>query len=135
MAGGRPTKYEQRFCDDLVNYFDTEPYRQLEDMNGKEYLMPNHFPTLAGWCAKNRISRQTMHEWVKVHDEFSDAYKIAKEMQEHILINGGISGAFATAFSVFTAKNAIGWRDKPADEETADPKPIEIKIVDARNPE
>lgn len=120
MAGGRPTKYKPEYCQDLIDFFNVEPYRELSDQNGKEYLMPGRFPTLAGWCGKKLISRQTLHEWVSVHPEFSDAYKVAKELQEDLLIRGGIAGAYATAFAVFTAKNAIGWRDKPIEDEQAE---------------
>lgn len=132
--GGRPTKYEEHFPADLIAWFDVEPYRELVDQNGKEYLMPNRFPTLAGWCGKMRISRSTLHEWVANHPKFSDAYKTCKEMQEEALVQGAISGAYATAFSVFTAKNVLGWRDKQPDE-VEEQKPIEIRIVDATRKE
>lgn len=120
MAFGRPTKYDPKYCQDLIDFFNVEPYRELSDQNGKEYLMPGRFPTLAGWCAKHGIHRGTMHEWNQKHPEFFNAYKIAKEMQEDLLIRGGIAGAYATAFAVFTAKNAIGWRDKPIEDERAE---------------
>lgn len=127
---GRPTKYDPSYPDQLIAFFDVEPYRELIDQNGKEYLMPNKLPTLAGWCGKMRISRSTLHEWASVHKEFSDAYKICKDIQEDLLVQGGLSGAYATAFSVFTAKNVLGWRDKQPDE-VEEKKPIEIRIVDA----
>ena len=130
---GRPTKYDPSFVDDLIAWFDVAPYRELVDQNGKEYLMPNRFPTLAGWCGKMRIHRDTLHEWVKMHPEFSDAYKTCKELQEDKLAQGALSGAYATAFSVFTAKNVLGWRDKQPDE-VVEQKPVEIRIVNATGP-
>lgn len=131
---GRPTKYDPSYPDDLIAWFDVDPFRKLVDQNGKEYLMPNRFPTLAGWCGKMRISRECLHEWVRVHPAFSDAYKICKELQEEKLAQGALSGAYATAFSVFTAKNVLGWRDKQPDE-VVEQKPIEIRIVDATRKE
>ena len=128
---GRPTKYDPSYCQDIIKWFDVEPYRELVDQNGKVYLMPSKCPTLAGWCGKMRSSRSTLHEWVANHPDFSDAYKICKEMQEEKLIQGGMSGAYATAFSVFAAKNVIGWRDKQPDEVVQEQKPIEIRIVKA----
>ena len=127
---GRPTKYDPSFPSDLINWFDVDAYRELVDQNGKEYLLPNKFPTLAGWCGKMLISRECLHEWVRVHQEFSDAYGIAKERQEAILVQGAMSGAFNSGFAVFTAKNMMGWRDKQPDE-VVEQKPVEIRIINA----
>ena len=130
---GRPTKYDPSYPSDLIAWFDVDPFRELVDQNGKEYLMPNRFPTLAGWCGKMRIHRSTLHEWVANHPEFSAAYKICKEMQEEALAQGALSGAYSTAFSVFTAKNVLGWRDKQPDEEKQEQQiqSVRIEVVGA----
>ena len=130
---GRPTKYDPSFPDDLIAWFDVDAYRELADQNGKEYLVPNRFPTLAGWCGKMLISRECLHEWVRRYPDFSDAYSIAKERQEAILVQGAMSGAFNSGFAVFTAKNMMGWRDKQPDE-VVEPKPVEIRIINATEP-
>lgn len=133
QTGGRPTKYDPSYPDDLIAWFNIGAYRELIDQNGKEYLLPNKFPTLAGWCGEKLISRTTLHEWVSVYPEFSNAYSIAKERQEAILVQGAMSGAFNSGFAVFTAKNMMGWRDKQPDE-VVEQKPVEIRIVNATGP-
>ena len=109
---GRPTKYDPKYCDEIIEYFNDDAYRECVDANGKEYLMPNKFNTLAAWCASIGIHRDTMHEWSKVHPEFSDSLKKAKALQEAQLVTGAMSGAYASSFAIFTAKNILRWRDR-----------------------
>ncbi|MBX3451501.1 MAG: hypothetical protein KF777_18175 [Planctomycetaceae bacterium] len=45
------------------------------------------------------------------HPEFSDAIKKAKTSQEHCLVTNGLRGNFDKTFSIFFAKNVLGWED------------------------
>lgn len=60
MPAGRPTKYEERFCDLLIEHMD----KGLS------------FEAFAGYLG---VSKDTLFEWVKVHPEFSDSKKIGTE--------------------------------------------------------
>ena len=97
---GRPTKYEPRFCDMVV-----------EDM-GKGYSL-TAFAGLIG------VNKDTLNEWMSVHPEFSDAVTrgkalrlrdwetVAIELRKH---GGGPGGATMTIFGL---KNMGGseWTD------------------------
>lgn len=122
---GRPSKYEDRFVTELIKFFDVEAYREMPilDKEGNTVAIkavPNKFPTLARFACKIGVTRETLWDWATatddegnlIHAEFSNAYKRAKEFQESILVEGAMAGAFQANFSIFTAKNVLGWRDK-----------------------
>jgi hypothetical protein len=46
------------------------------------------------------------------HPDFFNAYMRAKDYQESLLIEGGMSGHYQSQFAQLAAKNLIGWRDK-----------------------
>lgn len=136
---GRPSLYKSEFADDLVKFFDVEAYREMPiyDKEGEVIGMkpiPNKFPTLARFACKCGVTRDTLYEWSTAtnedgslkHPEFSYAYKKAKEFQESILVEGAMAGAFQANFSIFTAKNVLGWRDK-VEQELSGPGGVELK--------
>ena len=98
--GGRPSKYDLRFCDMVV-----------EDM-GKGYSL-TAFAGLIG------VNRDTIAEWTKVHPEFSEAVSRGKALRcrdwETVALDmrtkgGGPGGATITMFGL---KNMGGdeWSD------------------------
>ena len=122
---GRPTLFREEYAEQLLSYFDKEPYerRPLLDKDGNEKgseVVPTKFPTLARFATMIGVTRDTLYEWSTAtnedgslkHSDFSYAYKRAKEYQEAILVEGAMAGAFQANFSIFTAKNVLGWRDK-----------------------
>ena len=122
--GGRPPKYRDEFADQLVEYFNSPPTREVtvKDKNGNEttQVLPGVFPTLARFAANIGVCRDTLHDWATAKNPdgtqknpaFSDAYKRAKALQEANLVEGTMAGAYNSTFAIFTAKNVLGWRDK-----------------------
>lgn len=104
---GQPTKYDPKYCDEIINYFDVKLY---EEKNGRE--VASDIPTLAGFAAKLKVHRDTLHTWTKIYPQFADALRIAKEMQENWIAVNGNKGLINPAFAIFTAKNVLNWRDK-----------------------
>lgn len=141
---GRPSKYNSKYCKDIIDFFDIEPHFETpvtityKDGTTKEEvkLMPSDLPTLAGFAVKLGVSRDTLNEWSNKHKEFSDAIKRAKECQEHILATNGLQGLYAQPFAIFTAKNVLGWRDKSDTDITTKGEKIEqtqVIIVEDKN--
>ena len=141
---GRPSKYKSEYCDELVKFFDREPYYEKElqhfDKDGsykwsdyKRY--PNDLPTFAHFAKKIGVNGDTLVEWTKVNKEFSAAYKRAKELQKEFLIENGLQGLYNATFAIFTAKNITDMRDVQAIQYSGeDGGPIQIRIVkDANN--
>lgn len=138
---GRPTLYKSEYCEKLIEFFDKEPYSEklLKKVTKQGDVIeiptnvPSDFPTLAGFAIELGVSRDTLQEWAKVHPEFSVAYKRAKDFQERYLTVNGIKGLIQPAFSIFTAKNVIDWRDRSEIEGSFDSKikhdPQDIKMI------
>jgi hypothetical protein len=140
-VGGRPTLYREEFADDLIKFFDIEPFHEVNEMDGKggtrTRLMPNKFPTLARFACNCGVTRDTLYEWATGKDEngelkhpkFSYAYKRAKEYQESLLVEGTMNGAYNAPFAIFSAKNILGWKDKHEQEVTgANAGPLVISL-------
>ena len=136
---GRPSKYDPKYVEELIKFFDVEAYREMPilDKEGNTVAIkavPNKFPTLARFACKIGVTRETLWDWATatddegnlIHPEFSNAYKRAKEFQESILVAGAMAGAFQANFSIFTAKNVLGWRDK-VEQELSGPNGTELK--------
>lgn len=97
MPAGRPTKYQPRFCD-LV----------IED--GKKGL------SLTAFAGGIGVDRSTINEWMAAHPEFSQAVKEhqaarTRHLEETLLSSD--QGPRVTA-RIFALKNAAPdeWRDK-----------------------
>lgn len=125
---GRPTDYDPKYCDELIEYFDVEPYREVEvtitykdgRTETRDEERPNDLPTLAGFARKIGVHRDTLHEWANAvdnegnlkHPDFSDAIKKAKEFQEDIWDTNGMKGHYVAPFAIFFGKNNLGYKDK-----------------------
>ena len=113
---GRPTKYNQKYCKEIVAYFDVDATRIVEDMrrdgSTTERRVANAMPTFAKFARKINVNTDTLAEWRKKHQEFSEAYKKCKELQEEFLIDVGLAGVTSASFVIFTMKNVCGWRDE-----------------------
>lgn len=109
---GRPTAYDPKYCDEIIEYFGVKPY---ETINGKQVAADT--PTLAGFACKIGVHRDTLHEWTQKHPDFSDAVKRAKAFQESFLIVNGNKGLINPALTIFTLKNHQGYRDKQPGED------------------
>lgn len=128
---GRPTDYRPEYCEQMIEYFSEAPYSEkmktvvtkMGDVVEVPTVEASDFKSLAAFANRLGVHKDTLHEWSKVHPEFSDAYKRAKQFQEEWLSVNGNKGLLNPAFSIFTAKNVIDWRDKRDIELTE--KPLE----------
>ena len=115
MAGGRPTKYDPKFC------------RVILDMakQGKSVVQMS---------AHLEIARSTFYEWIKNEPEFSDTFDIAKEIMESFwedvldreLLGLGEKPLNSMLFK-FKVASRCSWRD--ATEELQQDKTLTINIV------
>ena len=120
MPAGRPSKYDPKFCEEIIQYFSIEPYKEVDEVlkykNGDEKIfhkeIPNDLPLFSEFARKIGVNQDSLHEWCKVHTEFSEAFKISKGLQEKFLVTNALRNNFNCVFSIFTAKNIFGWRDQ-----------------------
>lgn len=117
---GRPSKYNPELCQSLINFFEIEPTTtqtmtittKKGDVIEKEEEVANNIPFFSKWCKEVGINPDTMNEWVKIHPEFSDAYKKAKVLQTEFIMVNGLRNNYNPAFAIFTLKNVSKWRDE-----------------------
>lgn len=144
--GGRPTKYDPKYCEELLAFFDVDPWTLEEKVmtrrDGSEVSeavrLPTRLPTFERFAHKIGVHVDTMIEWANkkdeagnlVHPEFSEAYKRAKQLQKDLLVENGLQGLYNTPWSIFLAKNITDLRDKQEHEHTGkDGAPIVFDIM------
>lgn len=135
---GAPSKYKEEYCQQIVEFFDKEPYEpvqiKVENLDGEmvdsvavnkaglPILKPCQLPTLEGFAKSIGVHRETLLNWGKEFTEFFDAIKKAKEIQREILVQNALVGAYDKTFSIFFAKNNTDMNDRG----NADFAPVEL---------
>lgn len=123
---GRPSKYKPEYCKKIIDFFNVDFYEEKVVEEKKEYYKDGNEKSsfrkiqeiatplrfISQFARAIGVNQDTLHEWAKKHPEFSDALKEAKELQREHLITCGLKGLFHGSFSIFSAKNMIGWRDE-----------------------
>ena len=110
---GRPTKYDPKYCDLLIKYFDIEFSREKEILHtgkgGSEWtdykIVPNTIRFLKRFADSIGIPRQTLYKWEKENKEFRDALTRAREMREEMIAANALEGLYNPQFSMFYLKN------------------------------
>lgn len=126
--GGRPSKYKPKYCKAIEEFFDVEPWQEVEvthtNKKGDEWTSyerrPNSMPKFHDFAKSIRVNEDTVVEWAnkkdesgnQVYPEFSASYKRAKELQKWFLIENGLNGLYNATFAIFTAKNVTDMRDQ-----------------------
>ncbi len=103
----KPTKYKPQYCDELIEHM----------------AKGGHF---RGFCGTVSVCEKTGHTWLDKHDEFKEAYGIAKSRcylwWERLLLSKIVSHKDDTQLNttawIFTMKNLFGWRDRHDIEQT-----------------
>ncbi len=126
MPEGRPTKYYPEICQELIDWFDQEPYEDIEiphykngevSWNDKKRV-PRQLPTLRNFARSKKICISTIYNWIdekhdSFHPEFLEAYsKCVKSGQKEFLIQNGLAGCWNPLFTKFVAVNMTDLTDK-----------------------
>lgn len=125
---GRPTKYNSTYCKKLIEFFDVDSmkiiletfYYKNGDEKEKEVEVANELPLISEFEHKNNLGIGRCSKWAKAantdgsykYPEFRQAYKLAKKLQEGMLVKNALKGLYNPTFSIFAAKNMFKWRDK-----------------------
>lgn len=98
---GRPSKYGPHVLDETEKYFTID---QAE--------LPKLLPTIEGLAIKLGVHVDTIYEWEKVHPEFSELLKIARQVQKFVWVQNSLQGNYNSNFAKFYGMNTFGWSDK-----------------------
>lgn len=119
--GGAPTKYKKEYCEEIIEYFRIEPYETKTQQeffsdgslkSERVVIIPTKFPTFQDFADSIGVHIDTLNEWCKKHEEFSEAYARAKQLQEKIWLINGMNGQYNSQFAIFFGKNCLGYKDK-----------------------
>ncbi len=116
-AGGRPSKYDPKFNQELDKYLET---------TGKEQMS---LPTIQGFSLWLEVDSDTLDNWAKVHKEFFGTLRRLKEIQAQQLINDGIYGGKEVNSTIvkLLLQNNHGMKERA--DVTSDDKEIKLPTV------
>lgn len=63
------------------------------------------------FAVQRGYSSQRISEFAKSSEEFSEALKKTKDIQEVKIVKAAMAGKINVTFAIFTLKNVSGWRD------------------------
>lgn len=100
--GGRPTEYSKEILQKTIQYLQEavdKPEKELVGLSvkGTELYKTKfrvNLPTIEGLAYYLKINRDTIYEWSKLHQEFSDIIEDLKSKQAQELISKGLSGDY-----------------------------------------
>lgn len=127
------SKYEERFCEEMIKFFSCPIHTTYKDDKGVEHLRPCIYPTFERFASMIGVLYQTLLNWCESHESFKTAFELCKQMQRDILISNGLSGAYNPAFAKFVATVSHGMVEKTeVDVGNAENKGFEvnIKVID-----
>lgn len=129
---GRPTKYNPKICETMINYFETELFevkkKKVMTKFGpveQEYLVACRLPTFERFSVDQKLADSTIRLWKEKHTEFSAAYRACKKIQKEILMYHGLAGNYNATFAKFVAINCTDMIDGVAPQQDG---PIQIII-------
>lgn len=119
MPGGRPTKYEERFCQEVDVYLascvDVETERVKTDGNKStsyELGVRVNLPMIEGFAGYIGVHKDTLTTWEKDHPEFSVALDKIRLEQKKRLLNYGLSNVYNPLIAKLVLSANHGMADK-----------------------
>jgi len=94
---GRPTKFSDETIRKAEDYLKN--YKQYGDL----------LPTVEGLAVFLGVHRDTIHEWSKKNEDFSDILKKLMTLQAKILIQKGLQGKFSPSLVKFLLSSKHGY--------------------------
>ena len=121
MAGGRPTKYNDKMIEKAEDYIKN--YKSLGD----------EIPMVDGLALELGIHRDTVNDWEKKYPEFSDIVRTLMTHQGRKLMNGSLNGEFREKTATLALSSNHGLVTKTAQDITSSDGsvqfPTRIEIV------
>lgn len=109
----RPTIYNEdilKKAQEYLNSCEDEEIEQEKKEGWITYKTKAKLPTIEGMAGYLGINKDTIYEWCKVHEEFSDLIESLRNEQADKLINNGLSGSYnSTIAKVLLTKH--GYRE------------------------
>lgn len=98
---GRPTEYSDEIISKVEAYLDTCQDETIQEITGESEKFTSYknklkvnLPTIEGLAVYLKIHRDTIYQWEKEHEAFSDIIGELRHRQAQSLINNGLSGDY-----------------------------------------
>ena len=98
---GRPTKFSETYIKKAKAYVDSCEDTEVQIVSGESEKFTAYkqkvkvsIPTVEGLSLYLGIHKDTIYEWEKKHQNFSDVINILRAKQVERLINNGLSGDY-----------------------------------------
>lgn len=132
--GGRPSKYSNEMLTKAHEYLQQCVDEELEfhktrgdKTNTYERKLKVNLPSVEGLSIYLGVSRDTLYEWSKEHQEFSDTLDEVLKLQKKVLIEKGLSGDYNPLISKLVLSANHGMRDKT--DVTSDGERLTINVI------
>ena len=133
---GRPNEYKEEYVQSADNYLAEcqDEYQEFHKIrsnsdksaDGYDRLVKVRLPTLEGFSQYIGHHLGTLHEWAKLHSEFSGALKKIRDEQHKRLVDGGLSGDYNSTIAKLILSANHGMRERS--DVTSDDKPLTISV-------
>ena len=121
MPAGRPTKYKEEYCEEIIAYFrDFEMFDEIpvdkQDKDGNVSTtmkqIPARPPSIVKFGLNIGVTFQTLMNWCDQHPKFLESYSAAKKIYEDTLRDGAMTGLYKENFTKMVMSHNFGWSDK-----------------------
>lgn len=116
---GRPKKYRQEFVAEVAKYLakckdeETEFHKTRgEKSDSYERVLKVNLPSIEGFAEYLRVSKDTLYEWKKLYQDFSDALDEILVKQHNALVSGGLSGNYSPVIAKLLLSTNHGYKEK-----------------------
>ena len=118
-TAGAPTKYKPEYCQKIIEFMQSDGKEIYKPFSVKdEGIVDHHIGYLPRFfeefATEIGVDVGTVLDWCKRHPDFSQAYKVAKDIQLTRFVGGMMSGVYIPSATIFTLKNMFRWTDREA---------------------
>ena len=122
----RTCKYEPRFAEMLIDYYNEPMYDEYTDSFGKVYRMSRPIPSKVGFARRIGVWFDTVENWAKMTNEdgtpmfpeFKAAWELTEKYSKQNIIDASNDGVHNANFGKFLLSAVHGMKEQSAAENT-----------------
>ncbi len=133
---GAPSTYKPEYCQELINYFDVQPVREIPETwynpdgsvkRESIKLVANPPAHIGGFARKIGVSKSVIYDWARKYPDFAYSLAHARDMRRSMIIDNALSGLYNPLFAKLAAANLFGWHDRQDVNHTGEVKSVIVR--------